>query len=561
MEQVELARRYVQAQEENYDAKLHLFGGPFHSSGYHSTVPADTWVHGTRDNLNYALALLRLKEEQATVRANKVVRVMLTLQETDPCEATYGIWPYLYEEPLAQMSPPDWNWADFNGALLEHMIIEQRDQLEADVEQGILQALGHAGWSIFRRNVGPGYTNIGIMGGAVTVIAGEILSDKRLVTYGRRRLERFVAHTEYHGGFNEYNSPTYTITALHECERTLQLAKDPIARDCAETLRRVAWETICRHYHPGTNQWSGPHSRAYSDLLRANTVYELGVRTGVDIPIHPSMEHEMDVFFSPVEPLPCPEDLRARFDELSPCPVQFSNVLVREEDPLDSRMGTTWMSREVSLGSTNHDDTWVQRRPLIGYWKAANDPAACLRLVFLKNGVEFASAYLRSAQHENRVLTACNLLTDRGDWHCSLDRPKDATFETSEFTLRYQLQAQGATVEDLGEGRYALIAPPYRAVVHTLPGRFAGEPIYWECGCDGDTCWVQAVCYRGPVRKFRFNELADIELAGSVEIVGVDEPLGSAEPMTVVADGILTAVWEGKPRLTVSGPTTPETYK
>jgi len=268
MEQIELAKRYVQAQEENYDAKLHLIGGPFHSSGYHSTVPSGTWVHGTRDNFSYAVALLRLKDEQATARANEVVRALLPLQETDPCEATYGIWPYLYEESLAQMSPPDWNWADFNGALLEHMIIEHRDQLQPDVERGILAALGHAGWSIFRRNVGPGYTNIGIMGGAVTVIAGEILGDERLLTYGRRRLERFVAYTEYQGGFNEYNSPTYTITALHECERTLQLAEDPIARNCAEKLRRVAWETICHHYHPGTSQWSGPHSRAYSDLLR-----------------------------------------------------------------------------------------------------------------------------------------------------------------------------------------------------------------------------------------------------------------------------------------------------
>jgi hypothetical protein len=30
----------------------------------------------------------------------------------------YGIWPWLAEESLAEMAPPDWNWADFCGMRL-----------------------------------------------------------------------------------------------------------------------------------------------------------------------------------------------------------------------------------------------------------------------------------------------------------------------------------------------------------------------------------------------------------------------------------------------------------
>ena len=61
------------------------------------------------------------------------------------------------------------------------------------------------------------------MGAGVTLAAGELLDEPRFADYGRRRLRNIVEHIEHHGGFNEYNSPTYTIVTLAECERMLQL--------------------------------------------------------------------------------------------------------------------------------------------------------------------------------------------------------------------------------------------------------------------------------------------------------------------------------------------------
>ncbi len=82
------------------------------------------------------------------------------------------------------------------------------------------------------------------MGAAVTLAAGEIIGDGLPVDYGRARLHHFREHTDYHGSFNEYNSPTYTLVALHELERILDPVRDPQARDDAQALRRITWEVI-----------------------------------------------------------------------------------------------------------------------------------------------------------------------------------------------------------------------------------------------------------------------------------------------------------------------------
>ena len=42
------------------------------------------------------------------VTCSKIIGKVLSLQDTDPSSKTYGIWPWLLEEPLEQMSPPDW---------------------------------------------------------------------------------------------------------------------------------------------------------------------------------------------------------------------------------------------------------------------------------------------------------------------------------------------------------------------------------------------------------------------------------------------------------------------
>ena len=179
--------------------KHRMLGVSWKGPDYHTRVSRGAWVHPTRESLDYALALL---QGDGTERAAAVVRTVLALQDVDPTSKTYGIWPWFLEEPLTEMDPPDWNWADFCGARLAQVLVEHARALPGDLIRDTRTGLGHAAASIFRRNVGPAYTNIAVMGAGVTLAAGELLDEPRLSDYGRRRLRNIVEHTEYHGGFN-----------------------------------------------------------------------------------------------------------------------------------------------------------------------------------------------------------------------------------------------------------------------------------------------------------------------------------------------------------------------
>jgi hypothetical protein len=62
-------------------------------------------------------------------RAEKIIRKVLSLQVTDPEHKYHGIWPWLMEEPVDQMAPPDRNWADFLGAQLALLLKQYTDRL------------------------------------------------------------------------------------------------------------------------------------------------------------------------------------------------------------------------------------------------------------------------------------------------------------------------------------------------------------------------------------------------------------------------------------------------
>jgi len=509
---------YLQSCEEKYSADLHLLGGPFYGPGYHSRVPDGTYAHDILNSLNYALALLASGEAAHLARAADILRKVLTFQDVDPLSPTYGVWPWLAEEPLAQMAPPDWNWADFGGARLAQVLKDHAAKLPADLLDPVKAGLGHAAWSIFRRNVGPTHTNVVIAGAGVAIAAGELLKRSMLLDYGRRRLHAMVKHTKRHGGFNEYNSPMYTMVALHECERILSLVHDPQARSDAEWLRRAAWQTIAEHFHPRTGQWAGPHSRAYGLRLAPATAEYLSEQTGAEIcgaaprgggkgapPQFPAMA--------------CPKELAERFRMLPQKEVEVRNRFIRRETDAASTWGTTWMAEDACLGSVSQDNLWTQRHVLLGYWSTAEEPAVALRLRFLKDGKDFASAMVRSVQAGPRALSVLGLATDLGDFHHTLDRPADGLFPAQDFRVRYELAGKGAEAMSLGHGRYALAAGGRRAVVHTMPGRFGPYEVKWACGKEGGAAVVDGICYSEARLPFDLARLGKVVLAAGLEVL------------------------------------------
>jgi hypothetical protein len=547
---------YLEACEASYDPAERMLQQVWKSPGYHSPMPSGETVHATRDSLAYALALLIRGGEADKVRAAEIIPKVLSLQDTDPASKTYGIWPWLLEEPLDKMAPPDWNWADFLGILLAQALVDHGDQLSPKLAAAMRESLNHAAQAIVQRDVDPSYTNIAILGAGVTVVAGEVLGDAALLAYGANRLRRVVEHHDYHGGFREYNSPTYTMVSLYECERILQLARHEAARGHAETLRRHCWQVVAEHYHPGTGQWAGPNSRTKDRWIKLATVRYLRAQTGADIPLHPDARKPRLSWPHLVRGLPVPSEFANGFERLPDKRVTIAQRAFRREPESDSTLLTTFLTPEYCVGSVNHDTFWDQRHVLKAYWMGPDDLPAMLRVRFLHDGQDFATGIIRSAQRENRVLAAINWATDRGDFHPTLDRPEGGVFTAKDFRVRFELIHDAAKSEQHADNLFLLQAGKTRAIVHTLGGTFGEHPVAWKTGTIEDGAVVEAVCYQGEARAFRPAEIGAIALGVGLEIVSEGElPVTVGPKLQANSSDQIRLEWEG---LTLGAPVVPQ---
>ena len=302
------------------------------------------------------------------------------------------------------------------------------------------------------------------------------MRDAKLLDYGRKRLTGLLDYTRQQGGFNEYNSPTYTMVALEEVEAILSFVRDAEARTAAGELHRIIWEMIAGHWHPGTNQWAGPHSRAYYDRTPNPTLDGLSARLGRTLRAGvavPSREVPM---------LPCPPALASRFAALPEPETVVRQRFIRAVDDAQSVCGTTWLNDAACLGSANAESFWTQRHPLIAYWRTARrGPTPVFRVRCQKDGRDFASFGMVAAQRGQRVLMSAHPLANSGDWHITLDRAP--SFPGQELQLRFVLDGVGATARALDEYRVELVAGEWKAVVHM------GPPI-WNNGEGAQGRWV-----------------------------------------------------------------------
>ncbi len=434
--------RALASQDARYDPNEKMIRRPFSSPGYHTTLKSG-FVHPTRDSLNYAVALLNAGSPDRLERAVGILRKVISLQDQNPDSRTYGIWSWFYEEPLDKMSPPDWNWADFCGTQLLQVAREHLYRLPADVQQSVPDSIIHAARSIKRRNVGPGYTNIALMGAYVTLSAGELFNDPDLLDYGRSRLHRFWDYTTEKGSFSEYNSPTYTVVAIDEITRMITQIEDPESRPLLEKLNRFAWLHLARHFHPPTRQWAGPHSRSYSTLLRSSTRAFIQRATEGRITFMPEEQawQSLDAHSLRAQ---CPEDYFHYFTDL-PEPRLEIETFQKAGAGKHDIVGTTYLHPDFAFASVNIGDLWNQRRPLLAYWKT-DKGVVSMRIRCLHDDYDYSSASIFTVQDKADILGAVVFATDRGDTHISLDRLKDATIKAKDLRLR--LEFEGA-VENL----------------------------------------------------------------------------------------------------------------
>lgn len=525
---------------------------PFSSPGYHTTLKGGD-VHPTRDSLNYAVALLDTGDPELLKRAEAILRRVIALQDQNPESKTYGIWSWFLEEPLDRMSPPDWNWADFCGVQLLQVALNHRHRLSPELAAQVDAAIQHAARSIRRRNVGPGYTNIAIMGAYVTLVAAELYQLEDLRDYALKRLRAFHAYTMKSGAFTEYNSPTYTVVAVKELARLRQHVQDAEARRLVEEVYRLAWEEIAQHFHAPTRQWAGPHSRAYRTLLPSATLAliqrstEGRVQFSTGEPPPALDEHRL--------PTPCPRDYEVFFTRLNE-PRELVKTFVSTASPV---IGTTWLHPEFALGSVNRGDLWNQRRALLGYWGTAGQPSY-LHLRFLHDGYDFAAAQFFSVQRGGDVLAGVNFATDGGDTHPSLDRIKNARIRAKDLRLRFEFGGEAgkntligpATLTQAANLRFGKL----NLAMYVPIATFDGAQGRWEAGSDGQKqiTWLDVVLHSGAEKEINLADVQQAAIGLSIRFSA-----GKQTPLTVraaVSDGRLDLATE-LPPLQLSLPVRP----
>jgi len=479
--------------ERMYDESVQLLRVPMNAT-YHTALKAEThpYALGLYVSAQYAYQLLQDGEQTSANRAAQILRRLLPLQDRDPARSTYGIWPYFYEESLDEMDRPDWNMADFHGKLLCLILKRHAGQLPEDLLAQIREAVHHACQAIIRRNVGPGYTNIAIMGAFVTLAGGELLGDEEIRSYGLARLTRFAEYTDAVGTFSEYNSPTYTIIAIQELHTIDCDCDTREAVRLAQELLDVAWEMIAVHYHAPTAAWGGPHSRTYSTELR------LAERRFLD-------EALLNEMFEFGENIRCPLKYRKLFAKTEQR--YFTEPTMPAAETGYQVHATYYQNERVSLGTFSRGVMWNQRRNLLAYVNA-DGRSVYVQLQFLMNGRDFCSAMFTGVQDRACVLFGINLLTDNGAWHSELDKI-DGRFQASDLRIRLNVggETEGLEPPQTGEGNTLRIRlGQERLVVRPVFERFDEGRLTAEIGHGEDgSIYLDYIIYAGEERAFDFH--------------------------------------------------------
>ena len=428
IDQHRMLLRAIEAKEGDYNPQIRMLRSPFSSTGYHTTIKQAETIHSTYKSLVYALGLLDTEEERYERRAFDLIEQLAGMQDKAPSSATFGIWSWYYEEPLERMSPPDWNWADFCGKVLVLAVLRHGHRFPEPLREEVKRTIGNACDAIIRRNVGPEYTNIAIMGALVTLIAGELYEREDYSGYGMRRLERIASFTRERQAFQEYNSPTYTYVALLELGKLSTSTRNPEAKRLADELSDMAWDSVAKHFHAATGNWAGPHSRCYRTMLVDEHKAFLQLAT------------EGALSFFPWEELPyeegwygigfrCPERFRAQFLTAEVRDVRECYEPASGGEP--DKWAVTHMTETYALGSFSKEILWNQRRALLLYADNGGEPTYA-HFRCLHDGYDFCSAILHADQEGGELLFGVSFITNGGDTHPNLDKT-EGEIEAADF--------------------------------------------------------------------------------------------------------------------------------
>ncbi|MDR1290528.1 MAG: hypothetical protein LBK06_04940, partial [Planctomycetaceae bacterium] len=169
--------------------------------------------------------------------------------------------------------------------------------------------------------------------------------------------------------------------------------------------------------------------------------------------------------------------------------------------------------------------------------KSSNETVAVLRLRFKHNGNDFASAWGRHYQKDNKVVTAVGLLSDQGSMHPSMDRASGGIFRAKSFEVEYHLDGFGSTIQQLDQNRYELSAGSVKVIIQTTPeSKFDGKPITWQTSSNITSATLTGVCYNGNEREFVFNKLGETRIVLGLELLQGDKKQQETTPKIKITE-------------------------
>jgi hypothetical protein len=438
----------MELMENEIDSSSGLIYEKIEKRNYHTAL-TEGIVHRTLKNLTYALGLLTLGNIE---RADRIINCVLDQQDTDPSHDTFGVWPYLFEEPLDKMLNPDWNWAVFMGRLLLIIRFDYSGKLPASTEIRIDRAISNAAECTILRNISPDYTNICIMSAFVTLGAGKLLRSETFTSFGREKLRRLDILIQKNGSITEYNSPDYGLVDLEEIGHILRYIDDSEITDIAERLNDHLWMLMATHFHPATGQLCPPHARCYDNIKgsRFLSFLQIGLGDFVDLMHGTPFSYDINWYYTRIR---CPGKYHSYFIPANKSTffmqdvykgidtIKDDEIRVHIEKGQGSITATSYLTPDYCIGSFNSHDLWNQRRPLMAYFE--NNGVTVMRIRCLNGDMDFSSAMITTLQEKSSLISAVNFVTDHGDYHFILDPLKDGKLICDQLSL--QLELEGAT--------------------------------------------------------------------------------------------------------------------
>lgn len=526
----------IQQMNKLYDPKEKMITQELKGWNYHTDAESGTF-HDVRASFYYAVALLDCGMKEYEQRAFDVIEKTISLQDTISNSRSCGVWPYFEEEPLAtKKSPIDYNWADFNAAALLDIYMEHKDKLPAELLKKVENSIVLAAHAVQRRNCGPGYTNIAIMGTYITYVTSHLFNIPEMQEYAMKRLKTFYDYTQEKNGFSEYNSPTYSIVAIDELNRMQRHIIEPEAKRMIDELYEKCWDMIARHYHQKTAQWAGPHSRSYSTLIDPSFygILKEASQGKIDLGYEPTRSDVKMKHYIPEHLLPyfmAPEYPRTEVD-----------VFEKSEPQI---IGTTYLTDDYVISSASRSSMWNQRRPLTIYWGNL-DAAHYLQIRLLHDDYDFSTASIFTQQKENRVLAVINFATNGGDKHISIDRIQDGKFKAKDLRLRFEFgncKEINVTLPAKRNETFTVKANGAQTAIRLLEAKFGNLNGSWEKGNDGKNSWVDYVIYSGEEKDFDLTQVTQAVYAFALSFGLQSDEISTDEANAVISDNILKATW------------------